>query len=70
MTFKNQHTAYFSLRALTTRGEERRNLTINGKNYRNARRRSYCYYNITVNVGGEKNILVTLMHGRMKAKLI
>jgi len=24
--------------------EERRNLTINAKNYRNARRRSYCYY--------------------------
>jgi len=44
-------------------------LTINGKNYRNARRRGYCYYG-----NGErwwiKNISVFVMHGRRKAKLI
>jgi len=44
-----------------------RNLTINGKNYRNVRRCSYCYYGI-----GERwwrnKMSVTLMHGRRKAK--
>jgi len=33
---------------------ERRNLTISGKNYRNARRRSY-FFMVTVNVGEERN---------------
>jgi len=40
-------------------------LTINGKNYRNARRVTMITM-ITINVGGERNIPVTLMHGRRK----
>jgi len=41
-------------------------LTINGKNYRNGRHHSYCYYD------GEHwhRNKYTLMHGHRKAKLI
>ena len=44
--------------------KEQRNLTINGKNYRNVRRRSYG------NDERWRSNKYTLMHGRRKAKLI
>jgi len=45
--------------------EEKGNLTINRKNYRNARRRSHCYYG-----NGEQRNKYTVMHGRKTANLI
>jgi len=49
--------------------EEQINLTINGKNYRNARHVAIVTM-VTVNIGGETNTPLTLMHERRKAKLI
>jgi len=46
---------------------ELRNLTINGKNYRNARRHSYCYYGNDERLWRNK---YTLMHERRKPKLV
>jgi len=40
---------------------------INGKNYRNARRHSHCYYGDCEPLRRNK---YALMHGRKKAKLI
>jgi len=48
--------------------EEHRNLTINGKNYRNARWHSYCYHGNDERLRNKYRH--TLMHGRRKAKLI
>jgi len=45
--------------------KEQRNLTINGKNYRNARRLASVTM-VMVNIGEETNIPLTLMHGRRK----
>jgi len=48
--------------------EEHTNLTINGKNYKT--RAEAVVTTVTVNVGGGTNIPLTVMHGRMKVKLI
>jgi len=50
--------------------EEQRNLMINGKNYRNARRRSHCYYGNGERWWRNKYTLMHGQHGCMKAKLI
>lgn len=54
----------FQIYSQTEQKEDWRNLTTNGKNYRNKRRRCYCYYGNGVRWRRNK-----LMHGRRKVNL-